>query len=239
MSTPSGTKQERQGEWLPLLFLFLLALDILLGWLRLDEWRYVSKPLLMPVLLIWFLLQAGVMRPRLKGLVAAALIFSWLGDIFLMLEAKNSLFFMLGLGAFLLAHVCYIFFFYRLMHHLGTQIKTWIAIFLLAYYGFLLYLLTPHLDGLLWPVRIYGLVISVMLLLAAQFAFAGIGRAGREMAIGALLFVLSDSVLAINKFYYSFNAAGAIVMLTYGLAQLFIIGGILLYLRQAAPRGEE
>jgi len=238
MSIPSDTKQNRQGDWLPVLFLFILAVDILLGWLRLEEWRYISKPLLMPVLLIWFLMQAGAMRPLLKGLVVAALIFSWMGDVLLMLESQNSVFFMLGLGAFLLAHVYYIIFFYRLMRHLGTPIKSWIAILLLAYYGCLLYILTPHLDTLLWPVRVYGLVISVMLLLAAQFAFAGIGRAGREIAIGALLFVLSDSVLAINKFYYSFAAAGAIVMLTYGLAQLLIIRGILLYLRQAAPREE-
>lgn len=238
MPIPSTTKQDRPGDWLPALFLFILAVDILLGWLRLDEWRYMSKPLLMPVLLSWFLMQAGVMRPLLKGLVAAALVFSWMGDVLLMLESKNSLFFILGLSAFLLAHLCYIFFFYRLLRHFGTSVKTWVAILLIVYYGCLLYILTPHLDELLWPVRVYGLVISVMLLLAAQFAFAGIGRAGREIALGALLFVISDSVLAINKFYYSFNAAGAIVMLTYGLAQLFIIGGILLYLRQAAPRDE-
>ena len=42
---------------------------------------------------------------------------------------------------------------------------------------------------------------------------------------GALLFVISDSVLAINKFYQPFEVAGVIIMLTYGLAQLFIVEG--------------
>ena len=50
---------------------------------------------------------------------------------------------------------------------------------------------------------------------------------------GALLFVLSDSVLAINKFYQSFEAAGVVVMTTYGLAQLFITEGAIRYISSA------
>jgi uncharacterized membrane protein YhhN len=45
------------------------------------------------------------------------------------------------------------------------------------------------------------------------------------MMTGALLFVVSDSTLAINKFYQSFEIAGVVIMLTYGLAQLFIVEG--------------
>jgi hypothetical protein len=44
------------------------------------------------------------------------------------------------------------------------------------------------------------------------------------------LFVISDSALAINKFYQSFELAGIIIMLTYGLAQLFIIEGVMRYI---------
>jgi len=55
--------------------------------------------------------------------------------------------------------------------------------------------------------------------------------AGRWMMTGALLFVISDSVLAINKFYQSFEMAGVIIMLTYGLAQLFIVQGAIKYIR--------
>ena len=51
------------------------------------------------------------------------------------------------------------------------------------------------------------------------------------MMAGAFLFVVSDSVLAINKFYQSFEAAGIIIMLTYALAQLFIIKGATRYIR--------
>jgi uncharacterized membrane protein YhhN len=50
------------------------------------------------------------------------------------------------------------------------------------------------------------------------------------MMMGALLFVISDSVLAINKFYQSFDFAGIIIILTYCLAQLFIIEGAMRYI---------
>jgi len=51
------------------------------------------------------------------------------------------------------------------------------------------------------------------------------------MMTGAGLFVISDSVLAINKFYQPFEAAGILIMLTYGLAQFFIIKGAIKYIR--------
>jgi uncharacterized membrane protein YhhN len=48
----------------------------------------------------------------------------------------------------------------------------------------------------------------------------------RYFVIGALLFALSDSILAINKFHTSIHFAGVLIMLTYGLAQLFLVKGI-------------
>jgi uncharacterized membrane protein YhhN len=47
--------------------------------------------------------------------------------------------------------------------------------------------------------------------------------------IGAVLFMVSDSVLAINKFHNAFSAAGALIMLTYCLAQFLIVEGALVH----------
>jgi len=58
--------------------------------------------------------------------------------------------------------------------------------------------------------------------------------AGRWMMIGAILFVVSDSLLAFNKFYSSFDYADVMIMLTYGVAQLFITGGATKYIRDEA-----
>lgn len=51
------------------------------------------------------------------------------------------------------------------------------------------------------------------------------------MMLGALLFVLSDTVLAINKFYQPFELSGLVIMLAYGFAQLLIVTGAIYYIR--------
>jgi uncharacterized membrane protein YhhN len=64
-----------------------------------------------------------------------------------------------------------------------------------------------------------------MFLLALHMLFIKNKGAGKLMMFGALLFVASDSILAINKFYLPFEFAGIFIMLTYGLAQLLITIG--------------
>jgi len=69
------------------------------------------------------------------------------------------------------------------------------------------------------------------LMLAMHTMFSKNKRAGIWMMVGAILFVVSDSLLALNKFYVAINYAGIIVMLTYGLAQLFIVYGAARYIK--------
>ncbi len=93
--------------------------------------------------------------------------------------------------------------------------------------------LAPSLGDMKIPVLGYGLVICFMLMLALHMWHLANKPAGTRMAVGALLFVLSDSVLAVNKFFLSFAMAGAVVMALYGIAQAFIITGTLKYIRSA------
>ena len=79
----------------------------------------------------------------------------------------------------------------------------------------------------------YAVVISFMFMLAMHMLFSKNKNAGLWMMAGALLFVISDSVLAINKFYQSFEMAGIVVMITYGLAQFFITEGAVRYISSA------
>jgi len=80
------------------------------------------------------------------------------------------------------------------------------------------------------PVRIYGVVLSFMVMLAMHTMLGKNKRAAVWMMTGAILFVASDSLLAFNKFFSAFNYSGLIVMLTYGLAQLFITEGAVRYI---------
>ena len=159
-----------------------------------------------------------------------ALFFSWLGDALLMFQEKDPLFFLLGLSSFLIAHIFYIIFFHRVRIKEMVKGNPWLLLIVAVYYVGLITVLSPYLGEMKLPVLIYGIVISLMFMLAMHMLSISNKPAGQWMMTGALLFVISDSTLAINKFYRGFEIAGAVIMVTYGLAQLFIVEGASRYI---------
>jgi uncharacterized membrane protein YhhN len=136
----------------------------------------------------------------------------------------------MGLCSFLLAHVFYILFFHFVRVRENVAARWLLFLIVVVYCVVIIFILSPHLGELAWPVRIYAAVISCMFMLAMHMLFIKNKPAGLNMMIGAMLFIISDSLLAINKFYYAFQSAGIFVMATYGLAQFFITHGALRYL---------
>lgn len=220
----------KRQYWL-IAFLLALTANIIGIQLNNDLLQYISKPLIIPVLVGYFLSQTGGNASGLKKWVIAALIFSWGGDVLLMFQAKKEIFFLLGLSSFLLAHIFYIIFFHQVRIREGIKSNPWLLAVVVVYYAVLIVWLSPYLGEMKLPVRIYGIVISFMFMLAMHMLFIKNRQAGKWMMLGALLFVISDSVLAINKFYQPFELAGVLIMLTYGLAQLLIVEGAIKYIR--------
>ncbi|WP_276502945.1 lysoplasmalogenase [Terrimonas pollutisoli] len=215
-----------------IVFAFILLGDLIAVQLNYKIAEWVFKPLIVIWLLAYFILQTRHVKSDLKKWVIIALLFSWLGDVLLMLTGDNSIFFLLGLSAFLLAHIFYILFFHFVRIRENVKSRWYLLLMVVIYYTFLVSILSPWLGTMKLPVRIYGIVISFMFMLAMHMLFIKNKRAGLRMMIGALLFVISDSVLAINKFYQSVPEAAIIIMLTYGMAQFFIIEGANRYIRQ-------
>lgn len=216
-----------------LLFGAALAADLVFTAMGLSELRPISKPLILAGLTVYFLIGTRKVSSPGKGWVVAALVLSWLGDVLLLFEGQASQFFILGLSSFLLAHVAYSVFFNRLRREAGLRIGPLFLVFVAIYYLALVASLYAFLDGMRVPVMVYGLVISTMLVLALSLGPLK-ERIGLFLVLGGVLFVLSDSVLAINKFMQSFTGAGEIVMLTYGMAQFFIVSGSILALQKEA-----
>jgi uncharacterized membrane protein YhhN len=216
-----------------LLFLIVLAANLIDRQFNNGQLEYFIKPLLIPVLVVYFIFQTNLTINNLKKWILLALFFSWAGDVLLMFVPKDKIFFLLGLSSFLLAHIFYIVFF----HHVRVKEKIkgnpWLMVAVVIYYAALITLLSPYLADMKIPVLVYGVVISFMLMLAMHMLFIKNKTAGKWKMFGALLFVMSDSILAINKFYHSFEAAGILIMLTYGLAQLFIAEGSARYISSA------
>jgi uncharacterized membrane protein YhhN len=220
------------SSWL-ILFLLALAGNITGILIKNNVLQYVSKPLIVISLALYFATLTGKDKNKLGRWILFALFFSWVGDILLLFQEAEPDFFLLGLAAFLIAHIFYIIFFHRI--RVLENIRSRIAfVFVVAvYYAALIIWLSPYLEEMKLPVRIYGIVISFMLLLALHMLFSRNKIAGKWMVIGAVLFVISDSILAVNKFYQPFEMAGVLVMLTYGMAQLFLVKGSARYISSA------
>jgi len=190
------------------LFLLGLALDH-------SPLRLLSKPLPLIALLLWMgLAPAG----HYRRWISLGLLLSLSGD--LLLEWPADLF-VFGLGAFLLGHLCF------LIAYLGDSRRPApLALLGAAAVGLGMFSLLAQngLGALQIPVALYALTISAMLWRAlARFGAPGIARRSAWLgAGGALLFVLSDSLIGINRFVSPFAGADLAIILSYWLGQLGI-----------------
>jgi uncharacterized membrane protein YhhN len=212
------------------LFLFFaVSAGEVVSLLNHNDWlHHLCKPLLMVTLCGHYLMKA-----RWKSmLVVVALAFSFVGDSILMYQAKNPLYFILGLAAFLLAHICYIFA-YR--QHRATNRGDNLQNIQKARMAFpvvlagtgLVVVLQPALGNLMWPVTVYAGVLVIMVL-TAIFRFQLTSEKSFWLVlIGALLFMLSDSLLAVDKFLHQLDNAPIWIMTTYIAGQWLIIEGLI------------
>src|SRR5678810_196324 len=213
-----------------ILFLLMLLIDLVAVYSNNESLRFITKPLLMPLLAIYLLLQTSSVTSALKVWIFLALFFSWLGDILLLFEEREPNFFLFGLSAFFVAQVFYIVFFHNIRMREYIRGNALLLLLVIVYYSILISVLSPYLGSMTLPVRIYGVVLSFMVMLAMHTMLGKNKKAALWMTMGAILFVVSDSLLAFNKFFSPFNNAGVIIMLTYGLAQLFITEGAVRYI---------
>jgi uncharacterized membrane protein YhhN len=118
--------------------------------------------------------------------------------------------------AFLAAQVLYISAFSRNLGGLSFA-PLWI---ILAYAVLVFLVLYRGLGKYRWPVLVYILAISAMSWLALNRHFSQLDQNSLLAAIGAFLFLASDSVNAFNRFRKPFGSAQAIILSTYFAAQL-------------------
>lgn len=186
--------------------------------------HYITKPLIIFSLTLFFVKNSDHLPNKIRLLMNFALLFSLLGDILLMFVNQSPNFFVGGLVAFLIAHIMYILVFSKTRN---KDKKPYRILFLLIIYALVIfYFLNEGLGDMLIPVILYMTIILTM----ATMAFLRQGSVNNLsfnlVVIGAILFLISDSLLALNKFYSPFSFADISIIFTYGLAQLFIVLGI-------------
>ncbi len=211
-------------------YLVVLIVHLAAGVLGWEETLFITKPMLLSILLLYVLTYVLRFRAGVFGyVVCAALFFSLLGDVFLMFQQWDNTYFILGLSAFLLAHVLYTYAFTRtyIANHEIALLKKygWVMVAVVGYGFYFFNLIKDHLHDMIGPVMVYTMAIIVMLLIALNRFKKVNDRSFWYTAVGAILFVASDSILAWNKFVNELDYSHVSIMLTYGLAQLGIALG--------------
>ncbi len=202
------------------------ALATATGAENLVELHRVFKPLAMLIAIFYVAAKAKQMRfpGRFSSLLIGGLAFSLAGDCFLMFPG----FFIPGLVSFLIAHLFYIALFKRGMAWFPSR-RALVATLCVgaAMYAFLFNGLNPVLRV---AVAAYVIVIALMAAQAIGRATVLRDRAAVGVALGACFFMVSDSLLATNKFAVQFPMAQFFVLATYYVAQVLIA-------RNAQPAG--
>ncbi|PWH18959.1 MAG: hypothetical protein DDG59_04635 [Anaerolineae bacterium] len=222
---------------------FLLLITALVDWYAVfrDHYRlrYVTKPLVLILLIVWFTRSGGWEGSGV--FFGVALIFSLFGDIFLLkgLLKVQPGFFQWGLVSFLIAQIAYVIGFNQPRPLLSfPSLGIVIAVALVSFFngGRLIGSLNakPANQKLVLPVTIYMIVISLMLASALNTLLRDdwLGSAALLSAFGATLFYISDSILAHDKFSQPIRTAEMLVTITYHLAQIGIIAA---YLAHSVP----
>lgn len=174
---------------------------------------------IIPILILLFLASQikNIAFKKDKFFLMLALAFSLAGDAILSLKAS---WFVFGLGAFLVAHLFYIPLFVR--HIKFDKSKIYLPIGVLIYGVMMGWFLKDINPKLVVPVYAYLAVISAMVITSVFNIFNN-----RILVLGTLLFMFSDSLIAVNKFLTPVPLSGLFIMSTYYVAQFLITDNVI------------
>jgi uncharacterized membrane protein YhhN len=219
-----------QSLWIPAAF---MALDWIAVYAHHTRWQLLTKACALIALLVWVIywIPASAFGRIPGGLLIAALGASLAGDILLGLPRER---FLPGLIAFLVAHIAYIVALQPLP--VPSAPSSYIVLFVLLAVGSRLFrrleqgLRLQRREALRPAVAIYAVVISLMLLAALLTLIRGNEAWPPQTAllvgIGALLFYISDAVLAWNRFVSPVRRGRLWVRVSYHLGQLGLAAGL-------------
>jgi uncharacterized membrane protein YhhN len=217
-------------------FFFFLAVGFaFLDWA--STWKgwklrlYIAKPATLLFLILWTLRATAWQGEMLW--FGLGLCFSLAGDVLLMLNAR---YFMIGVGAFLFAHIFYLVGFNQSAAPVSIGVML-IAILVGITTSRVYRLIKPGImkvprgKRFLTAVMVYGITLTFMLLSALLTLYRPTWNLSSAIfaAGGAILFYLSDTVLAYDRFVRKLNHGQSYVHLTYHLGQIGIITGALLH----------
>jgi len=221
MAVSNVAMQRGSSRWFDVMVV-VLAMGAIVGVAfasggEIDGWRWlhwICKPLA-TVAILWQVWHAHwPVSARYRRWMAAGMVFSLAGDVFLMLPQDA---FVPGLVSFLLAHLCFILAF---LDDSGFAERPWGMLACVAYGLFNLWALWPSLPPALHvPVVVYVLVLAAMggqsVVRQRRHADDALAASAQWSMAGALIFMLSDTLLAWDRFRFVIPLSGVWVLVTY------------------------
>lgn len=182
---------------------------------RSRKYYYVLKPAAIILIFLYPLLFSQNCVGTYGTLILLGMLFAIAGDI-LLLYPEN--FFKYGLLSFSLTHIFYASAFF----YLGTNVQ-FLYLFPVGVAMIIFYvMLAKFLGNYKLPVIYYAVVISIMLFAAICYYVEIKNMVSTVILTGALLLVISDVILAWNKFKKKFNSAEIWILTTYYTGQLLL-----------------
>ncbi|MFD0860843.1 lysoplasmalogenase [Sungkyunkwania multivorans] len=209
-----------------LLFAGILLIDITLNNLaELSVFRYLTKPLVLGSLVVYFYLNSDHLPAKEKKYTRYGLMSLFVGDLFILGDFK-TFYLVGGIICFIVAKI----FYFLAFKQQATIEKRRLTLFLsggFIYATGLYILIFPKVGNLLIPVTAYFLASTIM----ALCAFLRYRKVNTKSFLfvlgGSLLFVICESISSINRFYDEVPYKNILIMLTYAYAQFFIVKGML------------
>ena len=212
--------------WLILAIIFA-SLEVLAVSKNVQRLEYVAKPAVMLCLFLWLFADTGLQGHAFW--FGMGILFSLAGDVLLTFERM----FLPGLVAFLLAHLAYIVGFREEILTL-TAWSLILALFIAVNIGRLLGRIVETMrskgeNKLVFPVLVYGIIISVMLYAAMSTISNSDWKnsAALFISVGAFFFCVSDAILAWNKFVAPVRNGRVWNIVLYYLGQIGLIAGVI------------
>jgi uncharacterized membrane protein YhhN len=196
------------------LFLFCIS-----TYLNVTQKDAFSKCLIVPSLLIFYLTSANKIIP----LLCIGMAFGFLGDVFLIFG--DMTYFLVGLASFFMGHIAYCSVISKRIEYNNKLLLPFIitiAVFLAL--GIIMFLyFRSGLGSMLIPVVFYLGVLLLITCLSVLLLISAPNIKHVLLVIGSFLFFFSDTLIAYGKFIAPIKNGGAVIMLTYAIAQFLIV----------------
>jgi len=229
-------------------FFIVAAMHLILCSAEKEKLCVITKPLLMPLLILAVFLYVKFVSQTLElrfALLIGALFFGWIGDIFLLGSTPSQNNFARGVVFFLLGHVLYIIILFHIYDFSHIQLAPFVIVSLL--YIFIVYIISTKFN---LPKGLFGklIIIYAVILCMSSFlsiimltSYSNIRSATTQiidysmniktimLLLGGVSFAISDSVLSYITFNHRFKYCDTLVMVTYLLAQFLLALGICIW----------